>query len=173
MGLFGRSIFPNAQNPNVYIWEIPDSINQYTRCVQNILRILNCRGLRIFDFRFFCGVVLVLMLLIYADKYAHFECSVNFWQHLCLHVFWLVLDFCLFQNMDQRICIKFCWKTKLSARTYSECWLWHMVKLPWTEATFIGGTKCFPRTENMWTTKSVPDARARQQQTKKLMKWRK
>ena len=23
-----------------------------------------------------------------------------------------------------------------------------MVKLPWTEATFIGGTKCFPRVEN-------------------------
>ena len=67
----------------------------------------------------------------------------------------------------------FVWKTKLSARTHSECWLWHMVKLPWTEATFIGGTKCFPRAEKMWTTKSVPDARARQQQTKTLMKWRK
>ena len=60
----------------------------------------------------------------------------------------------------------FLWKTKLSARTHAECWLWHMVKLPWTEATFIGGTKCVPRAEKMWTTKSVPDARARQQQTK-------
>ena len=26
----------------------------------------------------------------------------------------------------------FVWKTKLSARTHSEYWLWHMVKLPWT-----------------------------------------
>ena len=26
----------------------------------------------------------------------------------------------------------FVWKTKLSVRTHSECWLWHMVKLPWT-----------------------------------------
>ena len=65
----------------------------------------------------------------------------------------------------------FVWKTKLRARTHSECGLWHMVNLPWTEATFIGGTKCFPRTEKMWTTKSVRDARARQQQTKTLMKW--
>ena len=46
-----------------------------TRCVQKVSRILNFRGLRIFDFRFFCGVMLVLMSLIYADKYGHFECS--------------------------------------------------------------------------------------------------
>ena len=26
----------------------------------------------------------------------------------------------------------FVWKTKLSAQTHSEYWLWHMVKLPWT-----------------------------------------
>ena len=60
----------------------------------------------------------------------------------------------------------FVWKTKLSARTYSECWLWHMVKLTWTQATFIGGTKCIPRAEKMWTTKSVPDARARNNRRK-------
>ena len=91
------------------------------------------------------------MFLIYADKYGHFECSVNFWQLLCLHVFWLVFDFCLFQKMDQWICIK------LSARTHSECWLWHMVKLSWTEETFIGGTKCFPRAEKMWASMSTTD----------------
>ncbi|KAG5338239.1 MOS1T transposase, partial [Acromyrmex charruanus] len=34
-------------------------------------------------------------------------------QLLCLHVFWLVFDFCLFQKMDQRICIKFCVKNKI------------------------------------------------------------
>lgn len=32
----------------------------------------------------------------------------------------------------------FGWKTKLSTRTYTEYWLWHMVKVPWTERTFIG-----------------------------------
>ena len=137
------------------------------RCVQNESRILNFRGLRIFDFRFFCGVMLILMFLIYADKYGHLECSVNFWQLVCLHVFRLIFDFCLFQKMDQRICIK------LSARTHTECWLWYMVKLPWTEATFIGGTKCFARAEKMCTTKSVPDARARQHQAKTLITWRK
>ena len=129
----------------------------HTRCAQKVSRILNFRGLRIFDFRFFCGIMLVLMFLIYADKYGRFEWSVNFWQLLCLHVFWLVFDFKKKKKMDQRIWIK------LSARTHSECWLWHMVKLPWTEGTFIGGTKCFPRTEKMWTTKSVTDARVRHQ----------
>ena len=60
----------------------------------------------------------------------------------------------------------FVWKTKLSARTHSDDWLWHKVKLPWSEATFIGGTKCFPIDEKMSTTKSVPDTRALHQQTK-------
>ena len=50
----------------------------YTRSVQKVSRILNFRGLRTFDFRFFCGVMLVLMSLTYADKFGHFECSVNF-----------------------------------------------------------------------------------------------
>ena len=67
----------------------------------------------------------------------------------------------------------FVWKTKLSARTRSECWLSHRMKLAWTEATLIGGTKCLPRADKMWTTKSVPDARTRLQQTKTLIKWRK
>ena len=57
--------------------------------------------------------MLLLMFLIYADKYGHFECSINFWQLLCLHVFWFVFDFCLFQKMDQWICIKFCMKNKI------------------------------------------------------------
>ena len=39
-------------------------------------------------FDFFCGIMLVHMFLIYADKYGHFECSINFWQLLCWHVFW-------------------------------------------------------------------------------------
>ena len=51
---------------------------QCTRSVQKVLRILNFRGLRIFDLRFFCGVMLILMSLTYADKFGHFECSVNF-----------------------------------------------------------------------------------------------
>ena len=50
----------------------------YTRYVQKVSRILNFRGLRIFDFRFFYGVMLVVMFLIYANKYDHFECSVHF-----------------------------------------------------------------------------------------------
>ena len=40
----------------------------------------------------------------------------------------------------------FVWKTKLSAWTHSECWLWHMVSPPWTE------TKCFP-----WKREDVND----------------
>lgn len=49
-----------------------------------------------------------------------------------------------------------------------ECWLWHTEKLLWTKATFIGCTKCFQKSEKMWTTKSMPDAREHQQQTKKV-----
>ena len=63
-------------------------------------------------FKIFCGVMLVLTSLIYADKFGHFECSVNFWQLFCLDVFWLVFDFCLFKEMDQKI-IKFCVNSKI------------------------------------------------------------
>lgn len=45
------------------------------------------------------------------------------------------------------------------------CGLWHTVKLPWTEATFISGTKCSQIAKKMCTTKSVSDALGRQQQT--------
>ena len=41
--------------------------------------------------------------------------------------------------MDQRICIKFCVKNKIKCADAVQM-LWHMVKLPWTEAAFIGGT---------------------------------
>ena len=81
---------------------------KYTWSVQKVSPILSFRGLRIFDFRFFFSIMLVLMSLTYADKIGHFECSVNFWQLFCLDVFWLVFDFCLFQKMDQKICSKFC-----------------------------------------------------------------
>ena len=50
----------------------------YTWSVQKISSILNFRGLRIFNFRYFCGVMLVLVSLTYADEFGHFECSVNF-----------------------------------------------------------------------------------------------
>ena len=85
----------------------------YTWSVQKVSRILNFRGLRIFDFRFFGGVMLVLISLIYAEKFDHFEWSVNCWQLFCLDVFWFVFDFCLFLKMDQRFCIKFCVKNKI------------------------------------------------------------
>ena len=86
------------------IEKITKLIIKYTRCVQKVSRILNWSRLHKFDFWFFCGVMLVLIFLIY--KYGHFECSVNFWQLFCLHSFWFVFDFCLFQKMDQRICSK-------------------------------------------------------------------
>ena len=96
-----------------------------------VCSILNFSGLRIFDFRFFCGVMLVLMFLIYAGKYSHFEFSFNFWHLLCLHVFWLAF---YSKKWIKESVSNFVWKIKLSAQTHSECWLWHMVKLPWTEA---------------------------------------
>ena len=60
-----------------------------TRCVQNVSRILNFRALLIFNFRFFCGVMLVQMFFI-----------------LNVQLIFDSDDFCLFQKMDQRICIK-------------------------------------------------------------------
>ena len=104
--------------------------NRYTWSVQKVSRILNFRGLRIFDFRFFCGVMLVLMFLTYADKFGHFECSVNFWQLFCLDVFWLVFDFCLFQKMEQRICIKFCLTNKIKCAD-----AFRMLTVAYSEAT--------------------------------------
>lgn len=61
----------------------------------------------------FCCVMLVLMSLAFADEVSHIECLVNFWHIFCLDVFWYVFDFCLFQQRDQRICIKFCMKNKI------------------------------------------------------------
>ena len=49
-------------------------------------------------FWIFYGVILVFKSLTYADKFGHFECSVNFWQLFWLDVFRLVFDFCLFQK---------------------------------------------------------------------------
>jgi len=67
-------------------------------------------------------------------------------------VFWLVFDFCLFQKMDQRICIKFCVKNKIKCADAFR-------KLAYGEATLdrsnvFGGTKRSQRAEKMWTTKS-------------------
>ena len=58
-----------------------------TWSVQKVSGILNFCELRIFDFWFFWGVMLVLISLTYADKFSRFECSVNFWQLFCLDVF--------------------------------------------------------------------------------------
>ena len=66
------------------------------------------------------------MSLTYADKLGHFECLVNF----CLDVFWLVFDFCLFQKMDQRICIKFCVKNKITCAD-----AFRMLTMAYDEAT--------------------------------------
>ena len=44
-------------------------------------------------FTIFCGVMLVLIYLTYADKFGRFERSVNFWQLFCLNLFWPVFDF--------------------------------------------------------------------------------
>ena len=47
---------------------------------------------RVMYIRFFCGLMLILMFLINADKYGHFECSVNFGQ--------LLLRFLPIPNVD-------------------------------------------------------------------------
>ena len=80
-------------------------------------------------FSIFCHVLLVLIFLTHVDKFDHFEWSVNFCHLFCLAVFWLVFDFWIKEYVSD-----FVWKTKLSAWTHSECWLWHTVKLPWTKA---------------------------------------
>ena len=92
------------------------------------------------NFQFFCGVMLVLMFLIYADKYGHFECSVNFWQLFCLHEFWLVFDFCLFEKMDQRICIKFCVKNRIKCAD-----AFRMLTVAYGEATLVQNVFRGPR----------------------------
>ena len=138
-------------------------------CIRGVFKTYREFGISagyVFDFRFFCGVMLVLMFVISADKYGHFECSVNFWHLLTCTSFGSSSIFAYSKKFIKESVSNFVWKTKLSARTYTECWLWHMVKLTWTQATFIGGTKCIPRAEKMWTTKSVPDARARNNRRK-------
>ena len=72
------------------------SKTHYTWSVRKVSRILNSRELRIFDFRFFCGVMLVLISHTCADKFGHFECSINFRQLFSLDVIRFVFDFCLF-----------------------------------------------------------------------------
>ena len=71
--------------------------------VRKVSRILNFRELRICEFGFFCGVMLILISPTYADKFDRFEFSVNFWQLFCLDVFWLVFDFCLFGFGNEKV----------------------------------------------------------------------
>ena len=64
----------------------------------SIFMVFDFLGLRIINFRSFCGYVLVLMSITYAEKIGHFECSLNCWQLFCLHVF----DFYLKRPMKGR-----------------------------------------------------------------------
>ena len=50
----------------------------YTLSVQKVSRILNFRGLRIFDFKFFGSIMLVPIPLTYADKLAILNVHFNF-----------------------------------------------------------------------------------------------
>ena len=90
-------------------WSIVEKIFNYiyTWSVQKISQNFKIPRVTYIRFSIFCGVMLVLISLTYTDKFGHFERSVNFWQLFCLDVCWLVFNFCLFQNTDQRICIKF------------------------------------------------------------------
>ena len=103
-----------------------------TWSVQKVSRILNFRWLRIFDFRFF------LVLYWYSGP------SLMLTSSAILNV-QLIFDSCfawtcfgsssIFAYSKKRIkksVSNFVWKIKSSTRTHSECWLWHMVKLPWT-----------------------------------------
>ena len=78
--------------------------------------------------------MLVLMSLNYADKLGHFECSVNFGSCFAWTCFGSSSIFAYSKKWIKESVSNFVWKTKLSARTHSECWLWHMVKLPWTHS---------------------------------------
>ena len=69
--LLGIFMYETAHRRNDIMYGVePKSC---TWSVQKVPRILNFR-----DFRFFCGVMLVLISLALADKFGHFECSVNF-----------------------------------------------------------------------------------------------
>ncbi|UYV81474.1 TSR3 [Cordylochernes scorpioides] len=58
------------------------------------------------------------------------------------------LRFVPIKKMDQRTCIKFCVKNEIKCADAFRMWLTEK-KLPWTEATFIGGTKCSQKAEKM------------------------
>ena len=60
------------------LFSLPVVLLQFSWPVQKVSRILNFRGLRIFDFRFFCAVMLVLISHTYADNFGDFKYSVNF-----------------------------------------------------------------------------------------------
>ena len=72
---------------NFIVW-----IYVHTWSVRKVLRILNLSGLRIFDFRVFCVVMLILICLPHLCRQAQPLNVQLFW----LDVFWLVFDFCPF-----------------------------------------------------------------------------
>lgn len=72
--------------------------------------------------------------LLMLTKVAHFNCLVNFWQLMCLDVFWLICVFYLFKKMDHRICRKFRVRNKIK---FADAF--RMLTVAYSEATLKQG----------------------------------
>ena len=144
-----------------------------TRCVQKVSRILNFRGLRIFDFDFFVALCWYSCYSFMPSSTAILNVQLIFDScFACTFVvFGFVFDFCLFQKMNQRIWI--CVKNKIKCVD-----VFGMLTVAYGEATLDRSnvyrwSKIFSEARENVKNECVPDDRARQQQTKTLMKWRK
>ena len=88
-------------------------------------------------FDFFVALCWYLCLLLMPTSTAILNVQLIFDSCLACTCFGSSSIFAYSKNWMKKYLSNFVWKTKLSARTHSECWLWHMVKLPWTDATFM------------------------------------
>lgn len=110
----------------------------------------------------------------YSDKFGHFECSVNFLTSALLALVLALLQFYSISKNESNICIKFCLQNKIKSENP-----FRMLLVTYGDDTLAGSTvyrwyKMFSNDrEKVWTTMTLPDAEAHQQQMKTLMKWRK
>ena len=85
--------------------------------------------------------MLVLMSLTYAHKLGRLNVQLIFDSCFVWMCFGSSSIFAYSKKWIKESVSNFVWKTKLSAWTHSECWLWHMVKLTWTLARHSGSPR--------------------------------